>query len=497
MLAQWQRHGVFAAPAQRCTPAGIVHALRLQAGHARLFAAALDLFGQRGWIRQDGEAWCALPAALEASGDWQAAQVALAASEPTLAPHLELLDRCIASLDGILDGSIPASEAFFPGGSMELLGRVYAGDDNAVFLHRAAAQAVVQAIRTAGTSPRVLEIGAGTGATTGPVLQALREAGLSAEFVFTDLSPRFLQQARKRFGAEHADFQTTQLDISRNPAEQGLAGGFDVVLAANVLHATPEIRESLRHAAALLAPGGTLVVNEMTAARDYATLTFGLLEGWWLAKDPASRLPHAPLLSTGQWRRVLAASGLEVATVTLPPAVTEEAATPQAVLVARKAVDMPEAAVAAPVAKPAMPARTPVGAPPNGRVGWIKDAVTDEVAAVFEMPVEAVRLGGILSFSELGGDSLLSAELAARLGQRLDVPLKTTAIFNYPNIALLAAYIAEEFPGIGAPAKAMSPAAPAVPVPEDEETALKAVLRALETGDIDVDEALRRVTPVL
>ena len=491
MLAQWQRHGVFAARAQRCTQAEIAQTLRLKAGHAQLLAAALDLFGQRGWIRQDGEAWCALPPALEASSEWQAAQVALAASEPALAPHLELLDRCMASLDGILDGSIPASEAFFPGGSMELLGRVYAGDDNAAFLHSAAAQAVVQAVRTAGTSPRVLEIGAGTGGTTGPVLHALRQAGLSTEFVFTDLSPRFLQQARERFGAEHADFRTALLDISRDPADQGFAGGFDVVLAANVLHATPEIHETLRHAAALLAPGGTLVVNEMTAARDYATLTFGLLEGWWLAKDPASRLPHAPLLSTGQWRRLLAASGFEVATVTLPPAVTEEAATPQAVLVARKAAPPPETAAAT-------PRTTPAGAlPPRGGVGWIEDAVTEEVAAVFEMPVETVRLGGILSFSELGGDSLLSAELAARLGQRLDVPLKTTAIFNYPNIALLAAHIAEEFPDIGAQAKTMPLAVRAVSVPEDEEAALYAVLRALETGDIDVDEALRRVTPAL
>ena len=147
-----------------------------------------------------------------------------------------------------------------------------------------------------------------------------------------------------------------------------------------------------------------------------------------------------------------------------------------------------------------MPSTPPSGALPQGDAGWIEDAVTEEVAAVFEMPVETVRLGGVLSFSELGGDSLLSAELAARLGQRLGVPLKTTAIFNYPNIALLAAHIAEEFPGIGAPAEAMPPAVLAVLVPEDEgalQAVLRAVLRALETGDIDVDEALRRVTPAL
>jgi SAM-dependent methyltransferase/acyl carrier protein len=380
----------------------------------------------------------------------------------------------------MLPSKMPCSEAFFPGGSMELLARVYAGDDNAAFLHAAAAQAVVKAVREAGATPRVLEIGGGTGSTTGPVLRALRQAGLSAEFVFTDLSPRFVQQAQQTFGAEDAGFRAALLDISRDPAAQGMDGGFDVVLAANVLHATPDMRETLRHTAALLAPGGTLVVNEMTAARDYATLTFGLLEGWWLAKDAESRLRHAPLLSTAQWRRLLAETGFEVATITLPPVVTDEAATPQAVLVARNA------GAAAPKATPA--------AMPHGGIRGIEDAVTEEVAAVFEMPVEMVRAGGVLSFAELGGDSLLSAELATRLGQRLGVPLKTTAIFNYPNIALLAAHIAEEFPGAGAPMKATPPA---MPVAEDEASALQDVLRALEIGDIDVDEALRRVTPVL
>ncbi|KMO28130.1 hypothetical protein VP06_28590 [Methylobacterium aquaticum] len=437
VLANWQQRGLFATAGQRLGRDDLVRALSLDPRHGRLLDAALDLFTQRGWLAREGAAWTALPACAATAG-WPAAQHALAAAEPALAPHLELLDRCVAALGGILDGSVPATDAFFPGGSMELLGRVYAGDAHAAFLHEAVAGAVAAAVRRAGPGARVLEIGAGTGSTTAPVLRALRDGVPAARYLFTDLSPRFLHQARAGFGAGDPGFRTAVLDIARDPADQ-LPGeaGFDVVLAANVLHATPCMAETLRHAAALLAPGGTLVVNEMTAARDFATLTFGLLDGWWLSRDPERRLPHAPLLGVAQWRDLLAEAGLTLSAITLPPGLAAEAEAPQAVLVARKPVAAP----------PPRDAAAPFPSDPRR----IEQVVTEAVATVFEMPVEAVHQGGLLSFSELGGDSLLSAELAAEIGRRLGVPLKTTAIFNHPTIPALAEHIAEEFPARAVP----------------------------------------------
>jgi acyl carrier protein len=213
------------------------------------------------------------------------------------------------------------------------------------------------------------------------------------------------------------------------------------------------------------------VLNEMTAVRDYATVTFGLLEGWWRAADPERRLPHAPLLSVPLWREALAAAGLEVVATT-PPAEDDPGSTPQAVLVAR--------------AEPARSGPDPAGVE---RRTAIEAAVIEVVAEVFEMPEQKVRTSGVLSFSELGADSLLSAELAARVGARLAIPLKTTAIFNFPGIRELAAHIEAEFPNAALPATgAPMPYPPATP----DEDVLGRVLRALEAGEIDVDEALRR-----
>ncbi|MCG8399781.1 class I SAM-dependent methyltransferase, partial [Bacillus atrophaeus] len=72
------------------------------------------------------------------------------------------------------------------------------------------------------------------------------------------------------------------------------AGGYDVVIAANVLHATKNIRQTLRHAKAVMKHNGLLLLNEMAGNSLFPHITFGLLEGWWLYEDPALRIPGCP-----------------------------------------------------------------------------------------------------------------------------------------------------------------------------------------------------------
>ena len=113
---------------------------------------------------------------------------------------------------------------------------------------------------------RILEIGAGTGSSTDMMLQGLvSEYGdrLYSSYVFTDVSAGFFGAAKERFGHAHAmKFQT--LDISRDPGEQGFElGSFDLVVASNVLHATPSLGLSLANARKLLRPNGKLLLQEL------------------------------------------------------------------------------------------------------------------------------------------------------------------------------------------------------------------------------------------
>ena len=98
------------------------------------------------------------------------------------------------------------------------------------------------------------------------------------------------------------------LDIETDPVAQGFdAYGYDLVIAANVLHATRYLNETLSHCRQLLAPSGQLVALENQRARAWMDLVFGQLDGWWRFADRYR--PHHALAGPAVWRQALADAG--------------------------------------------------------------------------------------------------------------------------------------------------------------------------------------------
>ena len=183
---------------------------------------------------------------------------------------------------------------------------------------RAANRMLADAVRAVvsglpeGRRLRVLEVGAGTGSATEPILSELPEGRF--DYSFTDISASFFVEAESRFAASGAPIEYRALDIEADPASQGFdAHGYDLVIAANVLHTTRDIGETLAHCRALLAPSGRLVALELMRGRNLQDLTFGLLDGWWRFAD-AYRPDHA-LAVPPVWRRALTDAGFEEAEV--------------------------------------------------------------------------------------------------------------------------------------------------------------------------------------
>ena len=113
-----------------------------------------------------------------------------------------------------------------------------------------------------GRTVRILEIGAGTGGTTSYILPRLPAD--RTEYVFTDVSNSFLITAAAKFSS-YPFVRYQLLDLEREPGSQGFsANPFDIVIAANVLHATADLSRTLRHVKELLAPQGLLVLIEGT-----------------------------------------------------------------------------------------------------------------------------------------------------------------------------------------------------------------------------------------
>jgi NADPH:quinone reductase-like Zn-dependent oxidoreductase/SAM-dependent methyltransferase/acyl carrier protein len=176
---------------------------------------------------------------------------------------------------------------------------------------------------------RILEVGAGTGGTTSHVLARLPPG--RAAYTFTDLSNVFLSRAEQRF-RDYPFVEYRLLDIERDPTEQGFdAHSFDVVIAANVLHATRDLRGTLANVRRLLASEGVLALLEVSQTSRWLDLVFGLLKGWWLFAD--SELRAHPLLTREKWLDVLGGVGFtEAAHVADAPAGREPV---QALLLAR------------------------------------------------------------------------------------------------------------------------------------------------------------------
>ena len=84
---------------------------------------------------------------------------------------------------------------------------------------------------------RILEIGAGTGATCAQVLDSMRSTEgkrMFASYTFTDISPAFLSAAADRF-SQHDSVNFQLLNITKDPLQQGFTpASYDLIFASNV-----------------------------------------------------------------------------------------------------------------------------------------------------------------------------------------------------------------------------------------------------------------------
>ncbi|KAF2107008.1 phenolpthiocerol synthesis polyketide synthase ppsA [Lophiotrema nucula] len=223
------------------------------------------------------------------------------------------------NLSSIIRGDVDVIDLLFGG---DLLQRFYAGTSFLANYERM--RAYVDLLAHKNPSMSVLEIGAGTGGATVPIMEAL---GRDSEdphstpryqaYDYTDISAGFFGEARERFSNFKDRMNFRVLDIERPPGGQGFEKEkYDLIIASCVLHATSDISQTLQNTRSLLRPGGKLLLFEPThptCAR--LPFVFGLLEGWWLAKEESRAL--SPLLLDESWDEALRQNGFSGADLCL------------------------------------------------------------------------------------------------------------------------------------------------------------------------------------
>ncbi|WDE02523.1 type I polyketide synthase [Thalassomonas actiniarum] len=300
--------------------------------YRRLLARLLAIMTEQGHLQANGQDWLMLPLA---PCDCERLFDALSASFPQANHELALVQQCGRSLAPALNGRVKGLELLFPGGSADLVTRFYTRSPGPQQMNKLLQHTLTKTLQhlPAGQGLRILEIGGGTGSTSSHLLPHLPAD--RCHYVFTDISAVFTSKAREQFtGYDFIDYRV--LDIETDPLAQGFEpAAFDIIIAANVVHATCDLQQTLTHVNQLLVPGGELLLLEGTSPQPWLDMTFGLTDGWWRGSD-AARSDGYPLVTVDSWRRVLTASGFDTAAAIGARQLPENALCRQAVIAARK-----------------------------------------------------------------------------------------------------------------------------------------------------------------
>ena len=280
--------------------------------HANLLRRMLEILARSGVLQAKDEGFVVTigaddPLPDEMPRDSEAFLDGVTGSFPHAANEIGLFGRCAGALPEVLRGNEDPLSLLF-GDAEPTAGDLY----RLAPVWRAANRMIGEVVRTLvddvpdGRRLRVLEVGAGIGSATETILPELPAGRF--DLMYTDISAGFFAEAESRFGGAEASIDYRVLDIEKDPVEQGFEPhAYDMVIAANVLHATSHLDETLAHCRVLLAPSGLLVALENQRGRGWMDLIFGQLDGWWRFADRYR--PHHALAGPDVWRQALADAG--------------------------------------------------------------------------------------------------------------------------------------------------------------------------------------------
>ncbi|OBT75234.1 Type I Iterative Polyketide synthase (PKS) [Pseudogymnoascus sp. 05NY08] len=169
---------------------------------------------------------------------------------------------------------------------------------------------------------KILEIGAGSGSFTAPILATLGEDNsddgpLALSYDFTDISSGVFESAKEKFKNWKNLVRYKKLDVEQDPLKQGFdEGSYDVIIACRVLSATKSMQNTMSNVRKLLKPSGKLLMVETTQDQLDTQFSFSLLPSWWLSEEEERK--YSPSLTVGMWDRGLRETGFSGVDIEVP-----------------------------------------------------------------------------------------------------------------------------------------------------------------------------------
>lgn len=350
----------------------------------------------------------------------------------------------LSKLSDVIIGKESAVTLMFSSG-FDLVGNIYKNNKHSDYYNEVLAEvADIYIEEKLSSDPsykfRILEIGAGTGATSAIMFKHLEKFRNSiAEYYFTDISHSFLKNAKNEYLKKYDYLRFKLYNVEKDMNEQEMKPDyFDIILSANCIHATSSIKRSLAHMNQLLKKGGLLVLNEMSKNSILSHITFGMLEGWWLYEDTECRLVGSPVVESKTWELLMKNVGFT--NIMFP--VEHSHKYGQQIVVGfannensgyytdEKIISEPE------IRKSEVKADNPTVISSDDNV---RNIIIDALVEILEVDKEMIDDDA--SFVDFGIDSINGMNLVQLLNEKFNVEIDVTSIFDYNNIRKLKEYI--------------------------------------------------------
>ncbi|MFC4049816.1 non-ribosomal peptide synthetase [Actinomadura syzygii] len=476
------RQGLFSAPGETATTEEVIETIGAAPRHHRLVRRWLRVLENEGFLERDGNVRRAVRTADE--HDLDAAWESVAGLQREDSYPAVLIDYFRTSTDHLPElvrDELDPLPLLFPEGRLEISEAAYRENVISRYVNHAAIEMLRRIAGRHDGGLRVLEVGAGVGGISAQLIPALAE--YDVDYLFTDVSPFFLNEARERFG-DRPWVRYGLFDINEDFRGQGYRpNDFEVIVCVNVLHNSRHAGRVLDRLTQMLRPGGWLVFVE-TTEDSYQIMTS--MEFMMPEKDPrkwdyedSRKGLDQTFLGREQWQELLLDAGADT-TVCLPGPEDVTGRLGQHVFAARFKADrrpldvtalaghlagrLPEYMIPAhlqivdelPLTRNgkvdtaalrswlphAAASRASAGGPP-------RDDLERELAAIWAEVLGVAEPNRDDDFFDLGGDSLVVAKLAATLRAR--VPAAEEAlwddlvrqILHRPTVAALAEALRE------------------------------------------------------
>ncbi|MFD3156848.1 amino acid adenylation domain-containing protein [Haloimpatiens sp. FM7330] len=164
----------------------------------------------------------------------------------------------IRNLSKVLTGEIDPIDILYPEKDIEYVRKFYKENIIFEYLNDYIENIVFCISKDHSSKPlRILEIGAGTGATTDKILERFKNNEI--EYYFTDNKNYFIAEAKKRF-QDNKNIHFLKYDIDKDYRNQGInSNSFDVIIAVGVIENAKSINDTMKGLVEVLKPEGWLL----------------------------------------------------------------------------------------------------------------------------------------------------------------------------------------------------------------------------------------------